>query len=52
MCGVWIAFEDADAGNGALHYVPGSHRLPVLALEDFGISRATYVTRSEINRRY
>lgn len=52
MCGVWLAYEDADAGNGALHYVPGSHRLPVMALEDFGIPGSTYRTRNEIARRY
>lgn len=28
MCGVWIALEDVDEGNGPLHYYPGSHRLP------------------------
>ena len=28
MCGVWVAFEDTDDDNGALHYYPGSHRLP------------------------
>ena len=25
-CSVWIALDDADAGNGCLRYVPGSHR--------------------------
>lgn len=52
MCGVWLAYEDTDAGNGALHYVPGSHRLPVLALEDFGIPGSTYRTRDVVSRRY
>jgi hypothetical protein len=52
MCGVWLAYEDADTGNGALHYVPGSHRLPVMALEDFGIPGSTYRTRTEISKRY
>jgi hypothetical protein len=28
MCGVWVAFEDTDDDNGAVHYYPGSHRLP------------------------
>ena len=28
MCGVWVAFEDTDDENGAVHYYPGSHRLP------------------------
>lgn len=52
MCGVWVAYEDADESNGALHYVPGSHRLPVLALEDFGIPRGTYATRNQVYRQY
>ncbi len=52
MCGVWVAFEDADERNGALHYLPGSHRLPVLALEDFGIPRGTYTTRNLAGHRY
>ena len=37
MCGVWVAYEDTDESNGALHYYPGSHLLPAQALEDFGI---------------
>lgn len=27
MCGVWVALEDTDERNGALHYYPGSHLL-------------------------
>lgn len=38
MTGVWVAFEDIDANNGALHYYPGSHRLPLLTLDDLGVS--------------
>jgi hypothetical protein len=34
MCGVWVALEDIDLGNGALIYYPGSHRLPVVTMED------------------
>jgi hypothetical protein len=52
MCGVWMAYEDTDTRNGALHYVPGSHRLPVLALEDFGIPRSTYRTRDRVSKLY
>lgn len=52
MCGVWQAYEDTDEGNGALHYVPGSHRLPVLALEDFGIAAGTYRNRHAVNKLY
>jgi len=28
MCGLWVALEDTDESNGALHYYPGSHLLP------------------------
>lgn len=38
MCGVWIALEDVDDTNGPLHVYPGSHRLPVWELHDFGLS--------------
>ncbi|MGJ8688470.1 MAG: phytanoyl-CoA dioxygenase family protein [Gammaproteobacteria bacterium] len=40
MCGVWVALEDIDENKGPLHYYPGSHRLPVLSLEDVGVSVA------------
>jgi len=52
MCGVWVALEDADAGNGALQYVPGSHRLPIMALEDFGLSAGGYFTRNHVGEQY
>lgn len=38
MCGVWVALEDIADGNGPLHYYPGSHRLPVLTMEDAGVT--------------
>ncbi len=34
MCGVWVALEDIDMNNGALVYYPGSHKLPVVTMED------------------
>ena len=34
MCGVWVALEDIDLDNGALMYYPGSHKLPVVTMED------------------
>lgn len=34
MCGVWVALEDIDLGNGALVYYPGSHKLPMVKMED------------------
>jgi hypothetical protein len=38
MAGVWFALEDVDAGNGPLHYYPGTHRLPHLTLSDLNVS--------------
>ena len=52
MCGVWVAYEDTSAVNGALHYYPGSHKLPAQSLEDFGIPAGNYATRNSIGRRY
>lgn len=40
MCGVWVALEDISAECGPLHYYPGSHRLPVLTMEDVGVNLA------------
>jgi ectoine hydroxylase-related dioxygenase (phytanoyl-CoA dioxygenase family) len=34
MCGVWVALEDIDLQNGPLVYYPGSHKLPVIQMED------------------
>jgi hypothetical protein len=36
MCGVWVALEDIDMGNGPLVYYPGSHALPELTMKDVG----------------
>jgi hypothetical protein len=36
MCGVWLALEDVSPGSGPLRYYPGSHRLPVLTMQDAG----------------
>lgn len=30
MCGVWVAMEDIMPDSGPLHYVPGSHRWPIM----------------------
>jgi len=38
MCGVWIALEDVDEGNGALEYYPGSHRLPYFDHASIGVT--------------
>lgn len=37
MAGVWVALEDTDKNNGALYVCPGSHRLPVYQMQDFGL---------------
>jgi len=36
MCGVWIALEDVQEDAGPLYYYPGSHKLPVMSLQDAG----------------
>lgn len=36
LLGVWIALEDVDENNGALHYIPGSHKLPYFLNSDYG----------------
>jgi hypothetical protein len=41
MCGVWIALEDTDAENGPLFYYPGSHKLPIYEMPDFGLRAST-----------
>ena len=41
MCGVWIALEDTDAENGPLFYYPGSHKLPIYEMPDFGLATST-----------
>ncbi|KQR94709.1 phytanoyl-CoA dioxygenase [Chryseobacterium sp. Leaf180] len=35
LLGVWIALEDVDEENGALHYIPGSHKLPYFLNSDY-----------------
>lgn len=37
MAGVWVALEDVDMTNGALHYYPGSHLLPEITMQDIGV---------------
>lgn len=38
MCGVWTALEDVGPGSGELVFYPRSHRLPVFAPFDLGLS--------------
>lgn len=35
LLGVWIALEDVDESNGALHYIPKSHKLPYFLNSDY-----------------
>lgn len=35
LTAAWIALEDVSAENGALHYYPGSHKLPYVMNKDF-----------------
>ncbi|WP_294298318.1 phytanoyl-CoA dioxygenase family protein [uncultured Chryseobacterium sp.] len=35
LLGVWIALEDIDENNGALHYIPKSHKLPYFLNSDY-----------------
>lgn len=52
MAGVWFALEDVDKNNGALHYYPGSHKLPVFDLHDIGMSKSTLKNRESQYRAY
>lgn len=52
MAGVWFALEDVDANNGALHYFPGSHKLPVFDLHDIGMSKSSLRNRENQYRQY
>lgn len=52
MAGVWFALEDVDANNGALHYFPGSHKLPVFDLHDIGMSKSSLRNRDQQYRQY
>ena len=41
MCGVWTALEDIDLANGPLVYYPGTHKLPVISMDD--VDAAGYI---------
>ena len=43
LLGVWIALEDIDETNGALHYYPGSHTLPYYLNEDYDNTGSTFL---------
>lgn len=52
MAGVWFALEDVDQNNGALHYYPGSNKLPIFDLHDIGMSKSTLKNRDAQYRNY
>jgi ectoine hydroxylase-related dioxygenase (phytanoyl-CoA dioxygenase family) len=37
MCGVWVALEDIGPDQGPLRLYPGSHKLPEMNYQDFGL---------------
>ena len=41
MCGVWVALEDIGPDQGPLIYYPGSHNLPEMNYEDFGLTASS-----------
>ena len=43
LLGVWIALEDIDETNGALHYYPGSHILPYYLNEEYDNVGSTFL---------
>lgn len=51
MCGVWLALEDVSPGSGPLRYYPGSHKLPVLTMQEAGAG-AEGVTIANYNQTY
>jgi hypothetical protein len=55
MCGVWLALEDVKPESGPLRYYPGSHRLPVLTMQDAAATMgasASKVTTANYNDTY
>jgi ectoine hydroxylase-related dioxygenase (phytanoyl-CoA dioxygenase family) len=64
MCGVWVALEDIDMQNGPLVYYPGSHRSPVVRMEQIAPGPgpqyyslyedyiAEYVAKNELKPHY
>lgn len=41
LIGVWIALEDIEPEQGALHYIEGSHKLPYFMNSDYGNEGST-----------
>jgi ectoine hydroxylase-related dioxygenase (phytanoyl-CoA dioxygenase family) len=48
MCGVWLALEDMDMDNGPLVYYPGSHKLPIISMDE--VDQAGYLLPSVMDR--
>jgi hypothetical protein len=45
MCGVWLALENVKPESGPLRYYPGSHRLPVLTMQEAGVTMGAAVRK-------
>ena len=48
MCGVWTALEAIDLENGPLVFYPGTHKLPVVSMDD--VDEAGYISASFYDR--
>jgi ectoine hydroxylase-related dioxygenase (phytanoyl-CoA dioxygenase family) len=46
---VWLAIDDADAGNAAMQFVPGSHRNGALEHEELGLDGTRVLGRQVAN---
>lgn len=52
LCACWLALEDITAQQGALHYYPGSHKLPYYLNSDYGNEGNSLLTGSKTYTEY
>lgn len=52
LLGVWLALEDTDAANGALHYYPGSHKLPYYLNADYNNEGGRWLIGDKLYTEY
>ncbi|SDF71069.1 phytanoyl-CoA dioxygenase family protein [Epilithonimonas hungarica] len=52
LIGVWIALEDIKADQGALHYYPGSHKLPYYMNSDYDNEGNFWMLGNKGNKGY
>ena len=53
MCTIWIALDHVDVGNGAVHYIPGSHSHliePEMPVDDVSGSKYKMLSPSQIEK--